>query len=172
MKFARVCVSSLPFLRPTRVSPCHPTVACQASCAFTPDDVAAIFGLRITIRRLVPSSWFCTTSTAFPAQGFRACCIPVPERVRLVSAIEPPLAALNQNELAPALPPVSPTRSRGAPHTPRRSPPTRSSLPCDSFRSHHCDRCLHVVAPPVHSGLLLLRSDDSRPRGLALRVGP
>jgi hypothetical protein len=35
--------------------------------------------------RLVPSPWFRTTPTAFSANGFRACCIPVPEGVRSVS---------------------------------------------------------------------------------------
>lgn len=44
-----------------------------------PHDVPTV--LRSTRDHLVdhvPSSWFCTTSTAFSARGSRACCIPLP----------------------------------------------------------------------------------------------
>lgn len=40
------CVSSLPLIRPTRVSPSHLTVSRQAIYTSTPSDVAATFGQR------------------------------------------------------------------------------------------------------------------------------
>jgi hypothetical protein len=46
--------------------------------ASTPTYVAARFGCKEPSLQLVPSSWFCTTSTVSSARRSRACCIPLP----------------------------------------------------------------------------------------------
>jgi len=46
--------------------------------ASTPAYVAARFGCKEPSLQLVPSSWFCTTSTVSSARRSRACCIPLP----------------------------------------------------------------------------------------------
>jgi hypothetical protein len=72
-----------------------------------------------------PSSWFRTTSTVCPHTGFRACCIPVPARVRSVSASRRPLPP-GSTEVELALVRKATGHPRYALHTPRRSPPDRS----------------------------------------------
>jgi len=76
-----------------------------------------------------------------PQEEFRACCIPVPEGVRRVSLLQPPLAARSsQGELARVR---STTAVPAAPFT-----PLEEVLPL-AAASHHCDRCPLAVAPSL-----------------------
>jgi len=87
-----------------------------------------------------PPSWFLTTSTVSPHTGFRACCIPVPARVRSVSASRRPLPP-GSTEIELAWVRKATGHPRYALHTPRRSPP-------DCSRTHVAvSRCPLAVRP-------------------------
>jgi hypothetical protein len=75
--------------------------------------------------RHVPPSWFHTTSTVFSRIGSRAYCIPVPDKVRLVST---PRILVSQH-----------TQRFPAAHTPLEEFPSPAAVP------HHCGLCLPVV---------------------------
>ena len=122
--FRSSCVSPLPLVRPAPLSRDPTTLSSRGTCASTPGDVsAAIVALAYPAIAPVPPSWFRTTSTVSSAQGFRACCIPVPEGVRRVSPSRPPLVALRRPEDRR---PLSSGGSRGSPlrtsHPSKKSP--------------------------------------------------
>jgi len=99
-----------------------------------------------------------------PRSKFRACCIPVPEGVRAVSASKPPLAALSSEENRLASGDSDRSRSRPS-HPPKKSPQLQP------FR----------IAAAVAPSSLRLRSPheqvrasttDPRPRGFAPLLSP
>jgi len=101
-----------------------------------------------------------------PQEEPRACCIPMPEGVRRVSRLSPPLAARSsQGELARVR---STTAVPAAPFT-----PLEEVLPL-AAASHHCDRCPLAVVPPRRRSeqARCAVHDDPRPRGVAPPVGP
>jgi len=114
--------------------------------ASTPSDVAIAFGKSVPPDSLVPSSWFRTTSTAFSAEEFRACCIPVPEGVRRVSLPQSPLAARHLRRDTGSRP-VDHSGPRCALHTPRRSSPAGSRIA--SLRPLPPRRC--AFAPSIQA---------------------
>jgi hypothetical protein len=75
---------------------------------------------RATVRRSVPPSWFCTTSTVFPTLGLAGLLHPATDSgVRCVSAAPRPRGCRSDPVAVGGLP-------RNAFHTPRRIPPVSS----------------------------------------------
>jgi hypothetical protein len=124
-----------------------------------PAGVATAIGKPGPTGSLVPSSWFRTTSTAFSAEEFRACCIPVPEGVRRVSRLSPPLAARHLRRDTGSRP-VDHSGPRCALHTPRRSPPTGSRIA--SLRPLPPRRCASAFRLRASSMLSARRPSTSR----------
>jgi hypothetical protein len=143
-----------------RISCCP---ACVATGRAPRNHLVRLFVVRTVVassHRPKPASFRCChTPNMFRPRGFspprrftphprsQACCILIPEGVRRVSTRGLRLPRLPDPKTRDPSHPVIRVLSRNAFHTPRRSPPTCSSLPCDSFRSHHCDRCLLAVVP-------------------------
>jgi hypothetical protein len=120
----------------------------HASHASTPTDVAASFGPLDTIQEvLFRPRGFSPPRRVSPLVKFRACCIPVPEGVRRVSAAPPPREPHTTEVMTGS---SRRTRFPATPFAPLEEVPPLAAA------SHHCDRCPLAVAPlaadPVETG--------------------
>lgn len=111
----------------------------------TPEGAA--IGLERPARSLVPSSWFCTTSTACSARSLRACCIPLPTSPRRLAS-----SGWGSSRF-PGASPTSPSDRRGPFPATRITPfegvPPSAAVSTSPWSLPPCRSPRRAVAPPL-----------------------